>query len=94
MCVRYNYIERWFYNFILAFTHKSFVQSYGESSVKIRYFIRRSEIETFISLDDLISADHSFFAEDLNENQAEAKKQLHLAYERKKMGQPDDELDG
>ena len=82
-----------FYNFLLAFTHKSFVQSYGEPSVKIRHFIKRSEIETFISLDDLISTGRSFPTEDLTENQAEAKKQLDLAYERKKMGQPDDELD-
>lgn len=84
-----------FYNFLLAFTHKSFVQSYGEPSVKIRHFIKRSEIETFISLDDLISTGRSFLTEDLTENQAEAKKQLELAYERKKMGQQDDdELDG
>jgi hypothetical protein len=56
--------------------------------------IKRSEIETFISLDELLSMRHAYLEEDLTENQAKTKKQLHLAYQKKILGQSDDDLEG
>ena len=82
-----------FFNFISAFIHKSFVQSYGEASVKIKYSIKRDEIEVFISLEDLLSSGKSFLEGDLTKEQAFAKRQLELAYERKMAGESDDNVD-